>query len=375
MKPTSLSSSGSAKLCIFITSDAFGGAERYIDLLVQALDNRSFDVVIIGRLLRPSLPGISVRSIKVGLKWSRRTLFRSLLALLNERGAYLRAASSEKLSIAHLQFKREQILLSRSLSRHIPVVWTEHGLLPSGAYGILIRFLYRRSSRHVKMILCVSQAVHDELRGLGISEEKLKLSENPVNVDRFMPDASGRATTRQDLSLGKDEVAVLVMSRLDRYKGIHRVIRAMSYLPQNYVLLIAGAGPAEEDLRRQSIPFGERITFLGFREDPVNMLRASDIFCFASTAASGEGVPTMAVLEAMATGLPVVATHDSGLAVWLPPRGGLVADSGDEALANSLVEAYARQESLGCAARASARQHDIEPWKSRQRDYFVGALG
>lgn len=363
-----------AKLGIFISSDTFGGAERYIDLLSHALQSDLFRVVVIGRLENPALHDIDQRQIPIGPKWSRRTLLRSVISIGAEKRMYLESAASAEISMAQLQFKKEQILLSKRLSREVPVIWTEHGLLPSGAYGALVRFFYRRASRHVKSILCVSQAVVDDLRSLGIEDDKLKLMENPVDLAHFIPDVSARARSRSELGMKEDQVGVLVMSRLDRHKGIQRVVGAMRCLPENFVLLIAGTGPAEPELRRMSETYGDRIRFLGFTDNPRDLLRAADIFCFASTAASGEGVPTMAVLEALASGLPLVATPDSGLGNWLPHRGGLVADAGDESLADSLVRAYAQRESLGVAARQCARDYDIELWKSKQQEHFLGAL-
>jgi glycosyltransferase involved in cell wall biosynthesis len=365
---------GFVKLGIFISSDAHGGAERYIDLLSHNLKSSSFGVVVIGRLENQALHDVDQLQLPVGPKWSRRTLLRSLIALKFERRLYLQAAATERVSIAHLQFKREQILLSKSLSREVPVIWTEHGLLPSGVYGAVVRFFYRRSSRYVKTILCVSQAVVEDLRLSGIADEKLRLAENPVDVQHFAPDASARVKTRVHLGLNEGEVCVLVMSRLDRHKGIDRVIAAMRHLPESYTLVVAGTGPAEPELHELGAAHGKRIRFLGFTDNPHDLLRAADVFCFASTAASGEGVPTMAVLEAMASGLPVVTTDDSGLGAWLPEGAGLIARAGDQSLADKLLEAYAKRESLGSSARECARGHDIELWKSKQQRHFLEAL-
>lgn len=362
------------RLGIFISTDAYGGAERYIGLLVDALRDQPIDVLAIGNLPRPQLPSAVARSIAVGPKWSRRTLIRSIFSARREKQAYLEVATSERLDGAHLQFKREQILLSKKLSAEMPVIWTEHGTLPKGAYGVVLRTLYKMAARHASVIICVSQAVVDDLRSCGVPAKKLRLAENPVNVEQFCPDPTARLAHRQELNLGRDEIAVLAMSRLDRNKGISRVIGAMHHLPQNYILLVAGAGSAEAELRQQAGPLSDRVRFLGFRNDPAGLLRAADVFCFPSTAASGEGVPTMAVLEAMATGLPVVATHDSGLANWLPPRGGLLAGDGESHLARSIVTAYEQRLMLSAAAVKTAQEHDLSRWRTDQGICFANVL-
>lgn len=364
----------SKKLGIFISSEAYGGAEKYIDLLGNALNSQSIDYMIIG-----SLPGFPVRGPKlyalpIGPKWSKKSLLKSIPSALREKRLYLGAARSLNVNGSHLQFKREQILLSKSLSSIGPVLWTEHGLLPKGPYGRILKVLYKRAARHATGILCVSQAVVDDLVGCGIPSSKLRLALNPVNVEEFRSDAVGRSARRLELNLCQDDVAILAMSRLDRHKGINRLIDAVEVLPPNFVLLVAGSGSAEAELRRQAGPLGDRVRFLGFQPNPAQLLRAADVFCFPSTAASGEGVPTMAVLEAMATGLPVVATHDSGLEDWLPERGGIVAGDGPTNIASCIERAFEQRMSLGAAACKVAQEHDISKWSKSQGVYFLEIL-
>src|SRR5689334_20259304 len=94
---------------ILVSSDTYGGAERYVELLSSALDNDYITAVVIGRLENAAESGIHTHQLAVGPKWSRRTVLRSLRAISKERRMYLNAALAENISIAHLQFKREQI--------------------------------------------------------------------------------------------------------------------------------------------------------------------------------------------------------------------------------------------------------------------------
>lgn len=367
-------SSEPKRLGIFISTDAYGGAERYIGLLADAFEELPLEVIVIGNLPGPPSRANKNVTVSVGPKWSRRTAIRSAFSFYQERRAYLAAASVRRLDGAHLQFKREQIMLSKQLSATMPVIWTEHGTLPRGPYGAVLRKFYGRSSRYASVIICVSQAVADDLLSCGIPARKLRVAENPVDVEEFRPDKARRLIARQELKLGTDDVAVLAMSRLDRHKGIHRLISAMHDLPPNYVLIVAGRGDAEEELRQLAAPLGNRVRFVGFQDEPARLLSAADVFCFASTAASGEGVPTMAVLEAMATALPVVATHDSGLGDWLPQRGGLVAGDVAPSLASTIDTAFNRRSGLGTAARETAQGHDLAGWRFRESSYFMEVL-
>ena len=74
----------------------------------------------------------------------------------------------------------------------------------------------------------------------------------------------------------------------------------------------AGRGPLEDELRAQKdrLGLGDRFTFLGYRADAVRVMAAFDVFCLAS---HYEGLP-IALMEALALGLPVVATDVGGVA-------------------------------------------------------------
>lgn len=108
--------------------------------------------------------------------------------------------------------------------------------------------------------------------------------------------------------LSPDIVAITV-SRLTRQKGVDRCIAALPHAPSNVKLLIVGAGPEEAALRQQAEDFevADRVTFAGLLEerDVAIALAAADVFVFPVRNPEREGLP-MAVLEALASGLPVI---------------------------------------------------------------------
>ncbi|MBB5692059.1 glycosyltransferase family 4 protein [Muricoccus pecuniae] len=161
---------------------------------------------------------------------------------------------------------------------------------------------------------------------LTVSEEeardarRLRIHPHPVaarngrDPARFRPDAEARAALRAEIGAAPDEVVVTALSRLVRHKGYPELLRAMESVP-GATLWVVGERLAsdhgadlEPDFARAAEALGPRLRRLGYRHDTERVLAASDIFCLPS---HFEGLP-MSVIEAMLTGLPVVATDIRG---------------------------------------------------------------
>ena len=147
---------------------------------------------------------------------------------------------------------------------------------------------------------------------------RLCLARNPVAVGngrdpaRFHPDAGARARIRAELGVQPDQVVVAVVSRLVRHKGHLELVRAMQEAPGAALWVIGERLLTDrgEDIAAalHAAGLGERLRLLGYREDIPSLLAAADIFALPS---HFEGLP-MSVIEAMLTGLPVVATDIRG---------------------------------------------------------------
>jgi len=139
----------------------------------------------------------------------------------------------------------------------------------------------------------------------------------PVITNGIDAAAIGAAATaplagvREELGLGADEFAVAQVARLFERKGQRTAIEAMARLEAG-VLFLIGAGPDEGALRAHAAALGvaDRVRFLGARLDVHRVLGGMDAFVHPALV-EGLGI---AVLEAMAAGLPVVATQVDGLA-------------------------------------------------------------
>ncbi len=128
---------------------------------------------------------------------------------------------------------------------------------------------------------------------------------------RFRPDAAARSRIRAAFGVPEDQVVVIAVSRLVRHKGYPELLAAMQEVKAE--LWVVGERLATdhgEDLEPYfaACDLGARLRRLGYREDVPDLLAAADIFVLPS---HFEGLP-MSVIEAMLTGLPVVATNVRG---------------------------------------------------------------
>jgi glycosyltransferase involved in cell wall biosynthesis len=151
--------------------------------------------------------------------------------------------------------------------------------------------------------------------------------------------------------------------RLVPIKGLRNLIEATAMLSEKMPdlrLEIAGSGPSEDELRRhcRELDIAGKVTFLGWQRDLEPAYRRWDVFCLPSLE-EGFG---LAALEAMASGLPVIATSVGGLPEIVEDgvTGYLVPPSDPEALATNLrilLQDGARRQAMGSAARRRVAEH------------------
>jgi glycosyltransferase involved in cell wall biosynthesis len=206
------------------------------------------------------------------------------------------------------------------------IVVTEHNVW--GSHAPLTRWADHLTAGNDEVHLAVSAAVLESMpAGLRTATRVVRYGIDAGEIRRQAPD---RATVRTSLGVADDEVLVGTVANLRATKGYPDLLRAAatvtSELPQVKFIAI-GRGPLLDDLQtlHRELALGDRFEFLGFRPDAVQLMSAFDIFCLAS---HHEGLP-IALMEALALGLPVVATRVGGVAelvtdgkeaVLVPPR-------------------------------------------------------
>lgn len=224
------------------------------------------------------------------------------------------------------------------------------------------RLLYRSTARLVSGFVAVSDEVkRSMLEVSGPIDDRVHVICNGVDTLRYQEASDGQAETaslvRSELGLEANARLLTVVATLREAKGHRYLIQAMSTIapqcPDVHVLLV-GDGELRKELQAQVDELGlvGRIHFLGSRLDVPRLLQASDLFVLPSL---WEGLP-MALLEAMASGKPCVATAVSGTKlVMIANETGLLVPPGDaQKLAEAILELLAdpaRAKAMGIAAR------------------------
>jgi glycosyltransferase involved in cell wall biosynthesis len=235
------------------------------------------------------------------------------------------------------------------------------------------RWWTRQLHNRAEVNLCTSKTTMDYLLKEGIKQ--VRLWPQGVDARRFRPDRASQEW-RERLSDGHPSCKLLLyVGRLAPEKGIERLKVILQEVP-NTRLAIIGDGPARRDLEREFA--GTRTVFTGVLqgEDLASAYASADAFLFPSTT----DTLGLAMIEALASGLPIVAAR-SGASQE-------VVNEGENALlyeadsADSLVAAIRRlfsddafREALARRARATAEERDWESATHTLRGYYEEALG
>jgi glycosyltransferase involved in cell wall biosynthesis len=223
---------------------------------------------------------------------------------------------------------------------------------------------YRVASWFFHRTICVSNAVRDSLvRDYGFSAKNMTTIYNCVSVSQFQPSASARAALRAKLHIGPDEFLLICSARLSEVKRVDILIDAIARLTREgirYKCVIVGDGPLKDQLMAQTQELGlsGQVFFEGFQQDVRPYLQAGSAFVLASRA---EGLP-LAIVEAMACGLPCIVTDVGGNAEAVAHKiSGLVVPSGSvEGIAAAISFLVANpQECAQMSRMARARACEI----------------
>ncbi len=207
------------------------------------------------------------------------------------------------------------------------------------------RWIEQRLTRATERVLACSGHVRDHLvRRVGLPPDKVALVYNGVDTTAFAPagpDDPARAAARADLGIGPGDKLIGTVGHLNRQKGHAVLIEAMAGVLEREPaarLLIAGRGPLRKRLEALAVACGVagKVTFAGLVGDVPRLLKAFDAFAFPSLW-EGFGI---ALTEAMAAGLPTVASGTGGIMEIIQDGvSGLLVPPGD---AGELVAALVR---------------------------------
>jgi len=329
--------------------------------LMRAMRARGHEVIGVcaeGRFLeRPRAEGFRIEALSLERSVSPTAHWRAFRELLR-----LFRAERPDLVHAHMPISGFLARMAAWWAGVPRIAYTGHGFWfnfpgswPRSVVGFAMEWL---AARVTGTFLTVSEAEASDARRLFIHRKAIAVG-NGRDPARFRSDPTARRRLRSELGVPDDQVVVLAVSRLVWHKGYPELAVAMRDVPDAALWvagerLVSDRGPDMQALLC-SAGLGKRLRLLGHREDVPDLMAAADIFVLPSRF---EGLP-MSVIEAMLTGLPVIAANVRGPAEQVVhEQTGLLVPPGD---ASSLTAALQRlsadralRERMGEAGRVRA---------------------
>ncbi len=242
-------------------------------------------------------------------------------------------------------YKSNLVGLISARMRGIPVITTNHLFPPMPLSDKKLQFYSKLdvflSLRRLDMIIAVSEDIRKRLIERGVEEARIVCIENGVDLDGYQaPDGWGRSEFKKSLGIKTDSFVIGTLGRLTPQKAHHVLLKAAKRVIVEKpfaVFIIAGDGFLKDELKEyaEQLKISQNVKFLGFRSDTRRLLSIMDVFVLSSI---DEGLP-MAMLEAMAAKLPVVATSvgDIPKVIKNDENGLLVEPKNSNALADKIL--------------------------------------
>ena len=228
-----------------------------------------------------------------------------------------------------------------ALIRGLPSVVTEH--TAHKKYKLNRRIISRLLARKTHKVIAVSQTVKEYvIERDGIESSRIEVMHNGIDVPRYSSRLT-KAEAREILRIPADGFLVGTVGRVEEQKGQMYLINAVRIVKESIPslrALVVGSGSCEDSLKKtvSNLGLDRHVFFMGPRRDVPEILRALDVFALPSLR---EGLP-LALLEAMASSLPVIVTPVGGIPeIVTNELNGLIVPPRDErSLAESIIALF-----------------------------------
>lgn len=389
------SSSAPAAIAYVDHAAETGGAEKSLLDIIERLDRSRFEPFLFcseaaNWLDEARLDGVSVHRVFApgGLLDRQRDQLggdilassRDLFGAAQPVARLWRAFRETRPALVHTNTLKTHLLAgaaSQLAARRL--IWHLRDILDEGN---ALKWLVRAARRFRPRIIAISEAVRRSLRGADVD---VRVIHNGTGLSSFRPDLN-REQTRTSLGLRPSDIGVIIVGRLTPWKGHRELLRAFAAAAKqdpNLRLLVVGEVAFWEDayeteLQRMAddLRVGDRVQWLGFRDDVPDLLAASDIFALPSV----DEPFGRAIVEAMGSERPVIATRSGGVPeiVVEGETGMLVTPGSDRELAAALLRLAGSEElrrRMGKAGRERAmRLFDVDRTAARVQELYEEML-
>lgn len=354
-----------------------GGAERLIVAAASAHDRSAFSLSLAYLLpwkdaLVPDLErlGVPTTCLNVLREWDLRWAMRLRRHLMENPVDILHAHSPYPAGIARL--------VVRSLPRRLRprLVYTLHNTWKS--FSTPTRWLNGITYGLDAADIAVSRIVNETLTPRRQAHTEVLV--HGIQLDEARSQKNLRPTIRTELGVAEGDFVVGTIANFRAQKDYPNLLEAARLLKESGVpirIIAVGQGPLEAEMRalHHSMALGDSVILLGERDDAVAVLGACDAFVMAS---NNEGLP-VAIMEALALGLPICATSVGGIpeAVTDGVEGLLVPPRDPAALASALTRLAtdpALRTTLAAGSSAAGNRYDIRTSVTRIEEIYRGVM-
>lgn len=204
------------------------------------------------------------------------------------------------------------VLVSKIMK--IPIFITVHGMDVNNYIEHPFKRLISFTLKNCDMVITVSNDLAKKVKSLGVDGNNIKILRNAVDTNRFKP--SNIQKIRKKYNINEKDILILFVGYLDTFKGVFELLGAFHELSkkrENIKLMMVGEGPKITELKNKVSEFEleKSVIFAGKISHKIieEYYQSADIFVLPSYS---EGVP-LSILEAMASGLPIISTKVGGI--------------------------------------------------------------
>lgn len=226
----------------------------------------------------------------------------------------------------------------------------------------------QKAFQQARCVVAVSNQVKLELQATGVSAEKIKVIFNGVDPDEFHPGEVVRSTVGLP---PKVSLAIFAGDIRTSRKNLDSVLKALKKVPDLHLAVVGSVERSPYPALARELAIDQRVHFLGYRQDIPNLMRASDFLVFPSRYETFG----LVVLEAMASGIPVITSVATPAAELLTPDAGVVISDPEDVSTlakemQSLSQDVHKRERMGACARAIAENHSWDRMAQQYGDLF-----
>ena len=377
------------KVLYFLNSIVRGGVEEHVLGLLKHIDKNKFEPILVCPqplldLLKEDLEKLGINTYPVCIRRWRN---------IGQINKFMRILRAEKPDVVHSHlFFATMFAAPLAKLAGVPMVIETAHLREAWRKGIKKLFFIDRFFYHfVDEVIAVSNAVKKFLvENKKLPEDKIKVIYNGVDLNKFHPNVSN-SSNNSNVSNGshvsndshisnghqprtthhapRTNFTVGVIGRLEPQKGHKYFLEAIKLLNNKYSdvrFVIAGEGSLRQELEQQvnSLGIKNRIEFLGYRKDIVNLLQEIDLLVLPSLY---EGLP-LVVLEAGAMGKPVIATNvDGSPEVIINKETGLIIPPEDSTALKDALELFLKDRRLPQELGENAIMHIAENFSHKKQ--------